>query len=157
VEFLWNNIDKIVQLFTLFAIIFAAWQILFHARQMHRDLEMTYVQQYWRIIGKTSLEWRNTFFSGEPVTTADELAVLQYLQLCEDELDLRRNARVTDSTWAIWATAIAGTIKKKAFVDVLKRSPDGFFKEIELMANSNNPVKYDPLKRSRIWRRIHGL
>jgi hypothetical protein len=130
---------------------------MFHARQMHRDLEMTYVQQYWKIIGKTSLEWRNTFFSGDPVTTEDELAVLQYLQLCEDELDLRRNARVTDSTWAIWASAIAGTIKKKPFLEVLERSPEGFFKEIALMSQAKNPAKYDPLKRSRLWRRVHGL
>jgi hypothetical protein len=111
---IWSNLDKVVQVFTLIAIVFAAWQILFHARQMHRDLEMTYVLQYWKIIGKTSLAWRKTYFSGEPVTDDDEFAILQYLQLCEDELDLRRNARVTDSTWSIWAVAIYGTMQKKA-------------------------------------------
>lgn len=154
---IWSNLDKVVQVFTLIAIVFAAWQILFHARQMHRDLEMTYVLQYWKIIGKTSLAWRKTYFSGEPVTDDDEFAILQYLQLCEDELDLRRNARVTDSTWSIWAVAIYGTMQKKAFLDVLEQSPEDSFKEIHLMMASNNPSKHDPLKKSLIWRRIHGL
>jgi hypothetical protein len=152
-----SYINLILQIVTSFAIFFAAWQIMFHARQMHRDLETVYVQQYWKIVAQTTLSWRQTYFSTVPKSEKDLFAVLQYLQLCEDEIDLRRRARVTDSTWEIWAQAIAGTMKKPAFVQAFSKSPSGYFSELAQMLQAPDPAKYDPLERSRIWRRVHGL
>jgi hypothetical protein len=149
--------NLIVQIVTSLAIFFAAWQVMFHARQMHRDLEMNFVQQYWRIMEKTSLAWRETYFQGDPVTDADKLAIHRYLQLCEDEIDLRKNARVTDSTWAIWAAAIRTTTNVPAYRAVFEQIPLGLYPELTTMLNSPSPQTYDPLKMSKFWRRFRGL
>ncbi|WP_425843683.1 hypothetical protein [Agrococcus sp. TSP3-2-1] len=36
----------VLQCVTLVAVLLAAWQVLFHSRQMHRDFEAVYVQRY---------------------------------------------------------------------------------------------------------------
>lgn len=46
---------------TALAVVLAAAQVSFHARAIHRDLEMEYVRQYWEILHRASDEWRMTF------------------------------------------------------------------------------------------------
>ena len=147
----------VFQAVTATAIILAAWQVTYHARQMHRDLEMEYVKQYWDIVKSSSNKWRASHFLEEPDSEADARAIVDYLQLCEDELELRRNARVTDSTWALWAAAIASVMNMPHFRQALSGTPDEMYVELRTMLTSQQPKTYDPLKRSLIWRRLHGL
>lgn len=147
----------LINLVTCLAIFVAIWQLLFHARQMHRDLEMHYVDQYWKIMHSTSTEWRLTYFLGEPNSSQDLRAVQDYLQLCEDEVELRANARVTDSTWFLWASAIFDLVSTPVFASALASSPTGLFRGLKKMMASSEPSKYDPCPHSQIWRRIHGL
>lgn len=49
-----ETVGVIVQIVTCLAILFAAWQLMFHARQMHRDFEMLYVQRYWELMDRRS-------------------------------------------------------------------------------------------------------
>ena len=142
---------------TCLAIIVAIWQLLFHARQMHRDLEMHYVDQYWKIMHSTTTEWRLTYFIGNQVNIEDRRAIQDYLQLCEDEIELRANARVTDSTWHIWAGAISDMLSIPVFADALAASPNGLLGNLKQMMASPIPKEYDPLAHSKVWRRIHGL
>ena len=142
---------------TCLAIFVAVWQLLFHARQMHRDLEMHFVAQYWQIMARASTEWRLTHYLGKPVTQSDKHVLYDYLQLCEDEVDLRANARVTDSTWALWAGAIASMVSIEHFAAAVNEAPKNVFPRLRNMMSVMNPDTYDPLKKPLVWRRFHGL
>lgn len=135
----------------------AIWQLLFHARQMHRDLEMHFVDQYWKIMESTSDKWRLSGFEIKTTSKEDIRAIYEYLQLCEDEIDLRMNARVTDSTWEFWARGIAATLNNANFRKVLDSLPKSSFPRLREMISSKNPDTYDPLKKPLVWRRFHGL
>jgi hypothetical protein len=150
-------VSLVVQCITSMAILLAAWQILFHARQMHRDLEMQYVKQFWTIFANTSTNWRLTNFRGKPETDSDRRAIVDYLQLCEDEVELRRSARVTDSTWILWASAISSMMKLPPFRDVLDQADAELYPELRALLSSASPAQYDPLTRGRLWRRFRGL
>lgn len=47
----------ILQAITVFAVAFAAFQLMFHSRQMHRDLEMAYVERYWSLMDERSVKF----------------------------------------------------------------------------------------------------
>lgn len=150
-------VSLVVQCITSMAILLAAWQILFHARQMHRDLEMEYVKQFWLIFEKASTSWRLTNFRGKPETDADRRAIVDYLQLCEDEVELRRSARVTDSTWRLWASAINSMLALEPFRSTLNGADEELYPELRTMLRTSEPAKYDPLTKGSFWRRFRGL
>jgi hypothetical protein len=152
-----DYIKSILDIVTLLAILTAIWQLLFHARQMHRDLEMHFVDQYWEIMRRASNEWRLTYLLEPPKTLDDRRVAHEYLQLCEDEIDLRANARVTDSTWFIWAGSIASMVAIPHFADSLRNAPDIMYPKLRVMMSQPAPEKHDPCVRSRVWRRFHGL
>jgi hypothetical protein len=142
---------------TCLAIFVAIWQLLFHARQMHRDLEMHFVDQYWQIMAKASTEWRMTYLLESPKSPEDKRIVHEYLQLCEDEIDLRANGRVTDSTWSLWASAIASMASIPHFADSIEKAPKIMYPRLRVMMGSPNPGTFDPLNKGLAWRRFHGL
>jgi hypothetical protein len=88
-----------VDAITALAIVFAAWQLLSHSRQMHRELEGLYVQRYWELMDQRS---ESFIVEGDP-RPRDRRVIHAYLQLCEDEIDLRRLGRLTDNTWKFCA------------------------------------------------------
>ena len=139
----------IVQMATLLAIVVAAWQLTYHSRQMHRDLESLYVQRNWAIMDRRSLKW---LANGKP-TSDDYLVLRAYLQLCEDEIDLRRRGRVTDSTWAFWAQAISEQCSAEPYATALAAAPDEEYPSLRLHLGG----KTDPLSRKWLWRLMHGL
>lgn len=143
--------SAIVQAFTALAIIFAAWQLMFHSRQMHRDFELLYVQRYWELMDRRSPEFA---LECEP-TPDDRLVIRAYLQLCEDEVDLRRLGRVTDNTWKFWSRSIVEQASAPAYAEELKRvGADRYSLVRRLMASR---AAHDPLGRSWLWRKVHGL
>ena len=152
-----NYFSFILNAVTCLAIFIAIWQLLFHARQMHRDLEMHFVVQYWQIMSQASTEWRLTYFLGSPVTKMDIRVLTDYLQLCEDEVDLRANGRVTDSTWSLWAGSIATMASIEHFAQALINAPPNVFPRLKTMMATPDPASYDPLAKHLAWRRFHGL
>ena len=121
----------IVQTLTALAIVFAAWQLLFHSKQMHRDFELLYVQRYWQLMDRRS----PAFALERDPTDADRLAIRAYLQLCEDEVDLRRLGRVTDNTWGFWSRSIISQAGEAAYSSELKldgRERFAFVAQIDL-------------------------
>lgn len=147
----------ILNAITCFAILVAVWQLLFHARQMHRDMEMHFVDQYWQIMSKASTAWRLSYLLEPPSVPEDKRVVHEYLQLCEDEIDLRANGRVTDSTWFLWASAIATIASIDHIEETIRKAPEIMYPRLRLMMQSSEPSKHDPLTRKTIWRRLHGL
>jgi hypothetical protein len=100
-----------IQTVTLVAIILAAWQLLFHSKQMHRDFEVLYVQRYWDLMDKRSF----SFSIDQVPSDGDRVVIRGYLQLCEDEIDLRRLGRVSDNTWGFWGGAILSQVSANGY------------------------------------------
>jgi hypothetical protein len=140
----------IVQTATLVAIVFAAWQLLYHSRQMHREFEHLYVDRYWVLMDKRSVD-----FVVDGKVSRDERPIVRgYLQLCEDELDLRRLGRITDSTWEFWHGAILDQVGEPIYANELATMGDDIFPLLRELIRTNGE---DPLKKGWLWRKFHGL
>ena len=144
-------LSVIVQSITAIAILFAGWQLLFHSRAMHRELEMAYVSRYWRLMDDRS----PTFVLTREAGAEDEVVIFRYLDLCEDEIELRMLGRVTDGTWGFWAKAMHQQASVPAYQAVLDRAPlDQFVCLRRLLADG--PV-HDPMSQGWLRRRLRGL
>lgn len=100
---MWIDIaGLVISAFTAMSILFAVTQIVAQTRQMHRDFEALYVGRYWTLMDRRSIEFER---GGKP-RKEDRLVIHQYLQLCEDEIDLRSEGRVTNDTWGFWERSI---------------------------------------------------
>lgn len=141
----------IVQALTAMAIVFAAWQLLFHSRQMHRDFELVYVQRYWELMDRRSA---SLALEGLP-RRRDRTVIRSYLQLCEDEIDLRRLGRVSDNTWRFWATSIVEQASTEPWAAEIAKLGSSQYPLLRKLIESD--VAYDPLEHSWVWRKLHGL
>lgn len=141
----------ILQAITVFAVAFAAFQLMFHSRQMHRDLEMAYVERYWSLMDGRSM----AFVWSQQVSEHDRVVIFKYLQLCEDELDLRQIARVTDNTWGFWSQSMYSQLDVAPYRDVLRSLDSAMFPHVRRLVEVG--PRYDPLQKSTWWRRMRGL
>lgn len=131
-------IGNIVQLITLLAVLAAVVQVFMRSKMMHRDIEVTFVQRYWQIMDRRSPEF---VLTGKP-SAADEIVILQYLQLCEDEISLRRAGTVTKSTWLFWERAIRNQLAVAAYAEVLEKTQASQFASIRRFLSAG--PGYDP-------------
>ena len=141
----------VLQIATLVAVVVAAWQLLFHSRQMHRDFEALYVARYWTLMDQRSAD----FALGGTPTKSDQIVILNYLQLCEDEIDCRRIARVTDSTWKFWRSAIISQANETPYAAALRELPKDRFPQLRALLHTAHD--YDPLEWKAPSRAFHGL
>jgi len=141
--------STVVQALTAGAIIFAAWQLMFHSRQTHREFELLYVQRYWDLMDRRSEQMA---LNGAP-QPSDRTVVHAYLQLSEDELDLRRLGSVTDSTWTFWGTAITDQAGSSLYLAELNSSDPNAYPRVRVHLNGGG----DPLEHNWLWRKVHGL
>lgn len=144
-------LSTVMQLLTASAIIFAGWQLLLHSRQMHRDFEMLYVQRYWELMDKRSDE----FLLNDDLMEMDRRVARGYLQLCEDEIDLRKLGRVTDNTWGFWAQCIAAQCTAPGYRDALSALPITLYPGLREHLGAGGA--HDPLEHGWVWRKFHGL
>jgi hypothetical protein len=77
--------------------------LLFSLRQAYRarlrQFEEKYVERYWSILDKLSLEALR--LSGQSLTSEDEQAIRRYILLCEDELEMRKSGYISDATYYV--------------------------------------------------------
>lgn len=140
-----------LQIATLLAVIVAAWQLLFHSRQMHREFEALYVARYWEIMDRRSDSW---VLSGR-TKRSDSVVARSYLQLCEDEIDCRRIGRVTDNTWVFWRDAILSQTSAAEYKRALADSGADEYPLLQKLRGLG--PGYDPLEHRWLWRKTHGL
>lgn len=148
------NVDLwglVLQVATLIAVIVAAWQLLFHSRQMHREFESLYIARYWELMDRRSRGW----VSRGHIDRDDLVVVKGYLQLCEDEIDCRRIGRITDSTWHFWREAILTQAAEGHYLRVLRAAPESDYPLLRQLV-LRGPI-YEPLSRGWLWRKTHGL
>ncbi|WP_108718487.1 hypothetical protein [Miniimonas sp. S16] len=85
--------------------------------QRVRDLELVYVQRYWSIRERMSIETRSD--ASRAIDPRDRTAVADYLELCEDEIDARQRGWISDDTWSSWAAAIRGAAGNEVLMGML--------------------------------------
>ncbi len=106
---------------TLGALCAAVGQLYLLGKQRRRDFEDLFVQRYWAIMDRLTIE----AIECKPpkdrkVMPEDRRVIISYLRLCEDELDLRAQNWVSADTWRIWHTGIASQLKRWPFDEVWK-------------------------------------
>lgn len=90
-------------------------------KQRVRDFEDLFVQRYWNIMDRLSLRAMECDTPDDRTIEADDLlAVVAYLRLSEDELDLRAERWVSKDTWEIWRTGIASQLSRWPFDAIWK-------------------------------------
>lgn len=112
----------VIAVFTTFLGVRASMYV---RRREHEDIYMT---RYWQIIDRIGIDLRINLVDPEKIdeamkslTAQQEVALWDYLALCEDQLDLRASGNVTDETWDLWGPSISGTMMSFPYGPVLAR------------------------------------
>jgi hypothetical protein len=123
-----------------------------------RQFEAMFVQRYWDILDRLSLE----ALRGRPVAAdigeGDQKAIRAYVRLCEDELELRARGSISDYTYAIWAAGIRDQLKQPMFDQVWEQiRAEQTFPYDRLSRLLEEGAGHDPCRMPR-WRRgLRGL
>ncbi|QXQ11308.1 hypothetical protein [Paeniglutamicibacter sp. Y32M11] len=155
-EWDWADVLSLVVTFLTGVGVFAiVWQIIGERSARHREFENMYVQRYWDIAGRLPVR----FVQGHEkysMGKSERIAMREYLILCEDELDLRKEGYITDRTWEIWKSGIIGTIHDPKVKTVINEFPSTRLVNIRDLMNISNGNS-DPLNRTKIRRWWNGL
>lgn len=148
---LYEIASVLLQLVTAGAIVFAVFQVVGSRTQRHREFENLYVQRYWALLDRMSLQLytgsTRRRLSGQD---KDKRVIHDYLRLCEDELDLRREGFITDRTWEIWSKGILAQLAPGPYLTVFESRGEG---ELPMLTSFLDGYR-DPLtwgKRKRWW------
>jgi len=111
----------LLSLATLVGVCAAVLQLRQLKKQRRRDFEAMFVQRFWSINDRLSLDVINHRRPADgAVTDEDCRLVLAYLALCEDELDLRAGDWITTETWRLWWSGIRIALRQWPYHDVLR-------------------------------------
>ena len=153
------TIGIISLLVAFLALIVAFYQSSLARRQRVRDFEMIYVQRYWSVIDRI----RSPRSGGSiPMPCEQERPDIElYLELCEDEVDVRRLGLVSDSTWEIWSDAIVGALHREPYATVWRElsesTPERFKNLHEIQRQIRIGALCDPCATPRWRRMLRGL
>jgi hypothetical protein len=133
---------------------------LFGLRQSYRSrlrqFESMYVQRYWSIMDRLSLDALSNAACTKP-DQSDERAIRAYL-LCEDELGMRKQGYIADATYQIWAEWMRAQLGQPMFSAVWEKvTSESSFPYKYLKALYDSDGRYDPLKAGRVLRWLRGL
>ena len=128
------------QIATLGAVLFAGLQVVGARAAKHRDFENLYVQRFWNLMDGFEFDpW--TAGSVDDLSPKDRSRLTAYFQLCEDEIDLRRNGFISTKTWEIWVDGINSQCHRPAFRDALKSIPADELPSLrDLLEKSADPL-----------------
>lgn len=107
--------DLIIRCITALGVIVAIVSLILSLRaskrQRQRQFEAMYVQRYWVLMDRLSLDaYRG--IGGDELSDEDQRAILAYFRLCEDQLEVRQNSWISDSTWNIWSGGMLDQIRR---------------------------------------------
>ena len=111
----------------------AAWQLVLAKRQGVTSFEDSVVKEYRELAASLPTK----ALLGEPLTDAEQQAALdefyRYFDLCNHQVFLHQQRRITDRAWAFWRDGILSNMKRPAFArawaDVSARA-NGDFSEL---------------------------
>jgi hypothetical protein len=124
-------------------------------RSRPRQFESMYVQRYWSIMDRISLDDPSN--AAKP-DQADERAIRAYLLLCEGELRIRKQGYIADATYEIWARWMRSQLGHPMFAAVWNRGTgESSFPYKHLKPLYDSGGRYDPLRGGRVLRWLRGL
>lgn len=128
-----NLFSTLANLATAIAVIVAAWQLWLSQKQARTTFEDSLAREYRDLASRLPTE----AFLGE--TLADNAytkyfhAFYRYLNLCNEQIFLKRAGRISTKTWEFWQEGIESNLRRPAFSrawsEVAARS-DGDFSEL---------------------------
>jgi hypothetical protein len=145
IEF-WTAFNAIASGFTALAVIVALFQLRGARQQAHRDFENLYVQRFWEISDSFSASSR-THLPDRKFKRQDIPAALAYLQLCEDEIDVRSLGRVTNDTWRFWSDAIIAEVSQEPYQHLLTSTSPRFKGIRDLTLSGKDPLRWSGFQR----------
>jgi len=108
------------------------------------------VVRYWQLMDGRSPQFVLTRKPG----SGDDVVIVRYIHLCEDELELRALGRVTDDTWRFWSSAMFDQVSVPAYREMLEKSPDDVFFHLRQLIDAG--PQYVPLTYGRVKRRLRA-
>lgn len=149
----WEWADVIGQFATVIAVGAAFLQLIGARAAKHRDFENLYVQRYWNLMDRfEGNPW--TASSIDDLVDSDRSRVSAYLQLCEDELDLRRNGFISTKTWGIWVDGMKSQCTRPAYKEELNAMEQGELPALRDFLENGNA---DPLRMNRFMKWWTGI
>jgi len=145
-------ISDIALIVTAVGVLGAVYSLRQNYRQRLRQFEAMFVQRYWALLDKFSLDMLRGK-AAEPLSMDEERAIRAYFFLCEDEMEMRAKEYIADSTYRIWRASILEQVKQPKFEEVLTqlRKEDAFpYEYLNLLLKSKE--LYDPCKML-LWKR----
>lgn len=146
--------SKFFSIATFVAVFFAVSQLIASRVAKHRDFENLYVQRYWNIMDGFADDPLEAEALGD-LDPADQTRIKSYLQLCEDEIDLRENGFITTKTWGIWSSGMIFQCAQPAFSESLSKLADE--KLPSLRRYIAQDIQEDPLENGRIYKWWTGI
>lgn len=131
-------------------------------RQRVRDFELAYIQRYWQIYDRLALliPERSRVECSTPLDDAQYSACVSYIDLCEDELDVRAAGWVSDSTWKLWTASIEDVFNDEILASVWKEvsSSSGRYSRLRAAKRQPHTDKLkDPCEVPRAAKWLRGL
>jgi len=122
------------------------WQIRCVKKQATTSFEDSLTDHYRRIIENIAIEiWLGPDLDTlelEPKKRCRE-AIYRYIDLCQDQVFLHDNGRITDATWAEWGPGIKGNMSIAAFKEVLNevqaKLPNSFSEPRKFLSTQQFP------------------
>ncbi len=157
--------EMVVRLATLFAVLLAVFQLGQLRKQRHRDFEDLFMQRYWGVMERLSPQAiEGTAPADGYLSDTDRAAVLAYLHLVEDELNLRAENWIRRDTWRIWRAGMASQLRRwpfsEVYVDVLAqeaaRGDYGQLPHLRRTFDRLADVTFDPCMANWLARRFRG-
>ncbi|WP_328610567.1 hypothetical protein OG943_16060 [Amycolatopsis sp. NBC_00345] len=149
-------IQNIASVITTVSVFLAMLSLRASQQQRRRQFETLYVQRYWALMDKLSLD----ALRGVPMRDVgedDERVMRAYVRLCEDQLELREKGWIGDSTWQIWAEGMRAQLQRWPFATVWKEMQQvpGEFRLLRLLLERD--AVWDPCTLSWARRRLAGV
>lgn len=134
-----DALGLVAQIITAFGVVLAMLQLIKLNQQQHREFEQLYVQRYWSIQDRFSPSFQ-LGKTGKRLGIEDRAAAHAYLQLCEDELDMYKALRFTQSTWRIWDEGMQASLRQEPFKSMLQVAPPWQWSSIQCYLREGTPT-----------------
>jgi hypothetical protein len=110
-----DALSDLAKIATAAAVIVAAWQLVLSQRQSVTNFEDSFAKEYRELAATLPIK----ALLGEALTDEEYAQCIDkmyhYLDLCNQQVFLRKAGRISDKTWTFWHDGIASNLKRPAF------------------------------------------
>jgi hypothetical protein len=146
-------ISAIAGLISAFGVFMAYWQLRMMKRLSVTEFEDGMAREYRDLCGRlpTKALLGKELTDEEYQKSLDEF--IHYIDLCNEQIYLRRHRRVSDSTWANWQDGIASNLSLPAFAKAWSevKSSSSSFRELRRLEEEHfqsRPEQWKDLRES---------